>query len=56
MRNAGLNNNNYNVSGEEQPKNKMEIEETRGNLIKEFGQIALTGNRFHHKIHLLNII
>ena len=51
-----MNNNNYNVSGEEQPKNKMEIEETRGNLIKEFGQIALTGNRFHHKIHLLNII
>lgn len=37
-------------------KNRLESEETIGNLIKDYGQITLTNNRFHHKIHLLNII
>lgn len=37
-------------------KNRLENEETIGNLIKDYGQITLTNNRFHHKIHLLNII
>ena len=40
----------------EETKNKMETEESRGNLIKDYGQITLSNNRFRYKIHLLNII
>ncbi len=40
----------------EQTKNRLDNESTIGNLIKDYGQITLTNNRFHHKIHLLNII
>lgn len=40
----------------EQAKNRLDAEETMGNLIKDYGQITLCGNRLHHKIHLLNII
>ncbi len=40
----------------EQTKNRLDNESTVGNLIKDYGQITLTNNRFHHKIHLLNII
>lgn len=31
-------------------------EETIGKLIDDYGQITLQSNRFHHNIHLLNII
>ncbi len=37
-------------------KDKLECSEMEGSLIKDFGQITLGGNRFRHKIHLLNII
>ena len=40
----------------ERAKNRLENEETTGNLIKDYGQITLCNNSFHHKIHLLNII
>lgn len=40
----------------EQTKNRLDSEATVGSLIKDYGQITLTNNRFHHKIHLLNII
>ena len=40
----------------EETKNKLETEESRGNLIKDYGQITLSNNRFRYKIHLLNII
>lgn len=31
-------------------------EEITGNLVKESGQLTLSGNDYHHRIHLLNII
>lgn len=37
-------------------KNKLNNEQMRGELIKDYGQITLSGNRFHQRIHLLNII
>lgn len=40
----------------EQTKNRLDNEASVGSLIKDYGQITLTNNRFHHKIHLLNII
>lgn len=40
----------------EQTKNRLDNEASMGSLIKDYGQITLTNNRFHHKIHLLNII
>lgn len=40
----------------EQTKNKLDADERRGNLIADYGQITLNSNRFHHRIHLLNII
>ncbi len=39
-----------------QNKGRLENEEIIGSLIKDYGQITLQSNRFHHKIHLLNII
>lgn len=44
------------IKNEDQSKNRIEVDEKRGNLIKEFGQVSLNGNKFHHNIHLLNII
>lgn len=35
---------------------RMCQEEKAGNLITDYGQITLARNRFHHRIHLLNII
>lgn len=35
---------------------KQEQQEKQGNLIADYGQITLTKNRYHHRIHLLNII
>ena len=35
----------------EQTKNRLENETSVGNLIKDYGQITLTNNRFHHKIY-----
>lgn len=40
----------------ERVKNRLESEETMGKLITDYGQIKLMNNRFHHRIHLLNII
>lgn len=40
----------------EQTKNRLDSEEKRGSLIRDYGQITLCNNRFHHRIHLLNII
>lgn len=40
----------------EDAKNKLDAEESRGSLIKDYGQITLSNNRFRYKIHLLNII
>ncbi len=37
-------------------KEMLDCNEIEGNLIKDFGQITLTGNKFRHRIHLLNII
>lgn len=37
-------------------KKKNENQEIVGNLISDYGQITLQNNRFHHRIHLLNII
>lgn len=36
--------------------NKLKSEDIRGGLIKDYGQIILSGNKFHQNIHLLNII
>lgn len=45
-----------NTDNNENVKNKMESNEIQGDLIKDYGQITLYKNRYHHKIHLLNII
>lgn len=37
-------------------KNHVQTEEIIGKLIEDYGQITLQGNRYHHNIHLLNII
>lgn len=47
---------NENKTNLEDAKNKIETEETRANLIKDYGQITLSHNRFRYNIHLLNII
>ena len=36
--------------------NSVSDEKTQMELIKDYGQITLSGNKFHHRIHLLNII
>ncbi len=41
---------------EETSRQERKREETTGNLVKEFGQITLSGNESKHRIHLLNII
>lgn len=41
---------------EETSRQERNREETTGNLVKEFGQITLSGNESKHRIHLLNII
>lgn len=38
----------------EQQKNEQQ--ERQGNLITDYGQITLAKNRYHHRVHLLNII
>lgn len=43
-------------SKEERAYKERQKEEVTGNLIKENGQLTLSGNSFHHRIHLLNII
>ena len=40
---------------EETSRQERKREETTGNLVKEFGQITLSGNESKHRIHLLNI-
>ena len=47
---------NENKTNLEDAKNKIETEETRANLIKDYGQITLANNKYRQKIHLLNII
>lgn len=37
-------------------KNSVNDEKTRKDLIKDYGQITLDGNKYHQRIHLLNII
>lgn len=37
-------------------KERAQTEETIGKLISDYGQITLQSNRYHHNIHLLNII
>ena len=37
-------------------KERVQTEETIGKLISDYGQITLQSNRYHHNIHLLNII
>jgi ATP-dependent protease ClpP protease subunit len=37
-------------------ENKTEVAKNKGELIRDYGQIALNRNRFRYKIHLLNII
>ncbi|MDD7282779.1 MAG: peptidase S14, partial [Clostridium sp.] len=34
----------------------MDPNEKQGSLITDYGQITLSKNRYHHRIHLLNII
>lgn len=41
---------------EETSGQERKQEEATENLVKEFGQITLSGNENHHRIHLLNII
>lgn len=41
---------------EETSGQERKQEEATENLVKEFGQITLSGNANHHRIHLLNII
>ena len=41
---------------EETSRQERKREEATGNLVKEFGQITLSGNESKHQIHLLNII
>ncbi|MBO5424636.1 MAG: ATP-dependent Clp protease proteolytic subunit [Lachnospiraceae bacterium] len=43
-------------SNNEELKNRLDSEQLKGELIKDYGQITLSGNRFHQRIHLLNII
>lgn len=43
-------------SNNEEVKNRLDSEQLKGELIKDYGQITLSGNRFHQRIHLLNII
>lgn len=43
-------------SKEERAYKERQKEEVTGNLIRENGQFTLSGNPFHHRIHLLNII
>lgn len=43
-------------SKEERSYKERQIEEITDNLVKESGQLALAGNAYHHRIHLLNII
>lgn len=44
------------LSKEERSYKERQKEEITGNLIKESGQLTLSGNAYHHRIHLLNII
>ncbi len=44
------------TSNNEELKNRLDSEQLKGELIKDYGQITLSGNRFHQRIHLLNII
>ena len=37
-------------------KNKLDREQRKGDIIKDYGQITLSNNKFHYNIHLLNII
>lgn len=45
-----------NVNDNENIKNSLSDEKIQNELIKDYGQITLFGNKFHQRIHLLNII
>ena len=43
-------------SRQKQEESGMDNQQKQGSLITDYGQITLSKNRYHHRIHLLNII
>ena len=43
-------------SRQKQEESGMDNQQKQGSLITDYGQITLLKNRYHHRIHLLNII